>query len=61
MEKWLIPFPIKQIKIRESDEKMLEYCQHIIDHQERYEPDRVFEAKNILQYTMLSADVLKEW
>lgn len=51
MDKQKKPLSIRQIKIRESDEKMLEYCQHIIDHQERYEAERIFEAKNILQYT----------
>lgn len=39
--------PIKHIKKWTSTE-LQEFCKHIVDHKERYEPERVFEAKEIL-------------
>jgi hypothetical protein len=41
---------IRNMKIWKTDADMLEYCEHILKHTERYIPERVFEAKNILQW-----------
>ena len=40
--------PIKLIQKRKSDEELIEFCNHIISHSERYDPYRVFEAKSII-------------
>lgn len=40
--------PIKHIKKWTSENELLEHCKHIISHSERYEKERVFEAKQIL-------------
>lgn len=40
--------PIKHIKKWSSKEDMLDHCRHIISHSDRYEKERVFEAKTIL-------------
>ena len=42
--------PIKYIKKWKNKEEMLEHCRHIISHAERYEKERIWEAKNILNY-----------
>ena len=39
--------PIRQIKDF-TEEELREFCQHIVSHSERYVPERVFEAKEIL-------------
>jgi len=39
---------IKNIKNWESKQDIIEFCEHIILHSERYESERVFEAKEIL-------------
>ena len=40
--------PIIHIKGWESDAKLTEFCEHIISHSDRYERERVFEAKTVL-------------
>ena len=40
--------PINNIKKWETKEAMLDHCRHIISHSERYEKERVFEAKTLL-------------
>ena len=40
--------PIKQLKKWKNKEEMLNHCRHIISHAERYYPERVFEAKELL-------------
>lgn len=39
--------PIKSIK-NWTNAELIEFCRHIISHSERYESERVFEAKEIL-------------
>lgn len=40
--------PIEQIKVWSNENELFEFCHHIVEHRERYEPERVFEAKSIL-------------
>jgi hypothetical protein len=40
--------PIRQIKKWRSDKELLEHCEHIVSHAERYVPARVFVAKEII-------------
>lgn len=40
---------IENIKDWENNEEIIEHCNHIISHSERYEKERVFEAKTLLQ------------
>jgi hypothetical protein len=40
--------PIKHIKKWNSQSELLEFCEHIVSHSERYEKERVFEAKEII-------------
>ncbi len=42
---------IKKIKNWASKKEMLEFCDHIISHQERYSKERVFEAKELSNYS----------
>ena len=42
--------PIKGIKKWKSNEEIKEHCKHIISHSYRYEKERVFEAKELLNY-----------
>lgn len=39
---------ILKIKIWESDAEIIEFCEMILSEQNRYQPERVFEAKEIL-------------
>lgn len=40
--------PIKKIKKWNSEKEIIEFCKHILSHQERYEKSRIFEAKEVL-------------
>lgn len=40
--------PIEHIKKDWEQSELQEFCEHIISHSERYEAERVFEAKGIL-------------
>lgn len=40
--------PIKNITEFKNDEELKDFCEHIVSHSERYEKERVFEAKEIL-------------
>lgn len=40
---------IENIKNWKNDQEIIEHCNHIISHSERYEKERVFEAKTLLQ------------
>lgn len=33
-----------------NDKQLIEHCNHIISHSERYEKDRVFEARELVQH-----------
>lgn len=44
----MILIPIKNIKKWENNNELIEFCQHIIDHFWRYEKERIFEAKEII-------------
>ncbi len=46
--------PIKYIKKWKNTEEMLSHCSHIISHAERYEKERVFEAKELLNNNNIS-------
>jgi nicotinic acid mononucleotide adenylyltransferase len=41
--------PIEYIKKWRNNDEIIEHCQHIISHSERYEKERVFEAKTVIQ------------
>ena len=41
--------PIEKIKKWKSSDEIIEHCRHIISHSERYEKEKVFEAKTVLQ------------
>lgn len=41
--------PIKHIKQWADEQELIEHCEHILSHEERYEKTRVFEAKTLLQ------------
>jgi len=40
---------IENIKNWKNKQEIIEHCNHIISHSERYEKERVFEAKTLLQ------------
>ena len=39
---------IEYIRKWSSTDEIVEFCKHIISHSERYEKERVFEAKSVL-------------
>ncbi len=41
--------PIEYIKKWNNETEIIKHCNHIITHSERYEKERVFEAKTVLQ------------
>ncbi len=41
--------PIEYIKKWNSKTEIIEHCNHIISHSEKYEKERTFEAKTVLQ------------
>jgi len=40
--------PIIRIKKWKNNNEIIEFCNHIISHSERYEKERVFESKQLL-------------
>ena len=40
--------PILKIKKFKTIKEVIEFCNHILSHKERYEDERVFEARELL-------------